>query len=193
MSRTLFLIFSLFLRGALGGLICEELPVEMCSFSISSSGKRCLLENHAEKDGSTSYQCETSEVVVVNNMSDWVETEECITACGVDRNSVGISSDSFLDSKFTAKLCSSACYHNCPNIVDLYFNLALGEGTFLPDLCRARRLNSRRAMKEILSSGAAYGPSAGVACAPESSAQVQSYEEYPPEYPPFPAPTPAYN
>ncbi|KAK6935778.1 PAR1 [Dillenia turbinata] len=130
MAWTHFLIFSLFLQGALGGLICEELPVEMCSFSISSSRKRCLLENYAEKGGSTGYQCKTSEVDVINNISDWVETEECITACGVDRNSVGISSDSLLDSKFTAKLCSSVCY-DCPYMGDLYFNLALGEGKIL--------------------------------------------------------------
>lgn len=112
----------------IGEIICEDLPKNLCAFSIASSGKRCLLENYALKDGTMEYQCRTSEVVV-ERMAEWIETDECVQACGVDRNSVGISSDSLLESQFTAKLCSPACYQNCPNIVDLYFNLAAGEGT----------------------------------------------------------------
>lgn len=38
----------------------------------------------------------------------------------MDRKSLGISSDSLLDSHFTNKLCSPHCYDNCPNIVDLF-------------------------------------------------------------------------
>ncbi|GJT58529.1 putative PAR1 protein [Tanacetum coccineum] len=48
-------------------------------------------------------------------------------SCGLNRNVLGISSDSLLESKFTQKLCSTQCYNGCPNIVDLYFNLAAGE------------------------------------------------------------------
>lgn len=66
--------------------------------------------------------------MVVEKMADYIETDACVKACGVDRNSVGISSDALLEPQFTAKLCSPACYQNCPNIVDLYFNLAAGEG-----------------------------------------------------------------
>lgn len=62
------------------------------------------------------------------NMADYIETGACVRACGVDRNSVGISSDALLDPQFTAKICSPDCYQKCPNIVDLYFNLAAGEG-----------------------------------------------------------------
>ncbi|RVW56611.1 hypothetical protein CK203_075145 [Vitis vinifera] len=153
MAFILFFAFSLLLQGALGELICEELPTDLCSFSIASSGKRCLLEKCASTDGTTELQCKTSEVVV-DGMSAWIETEQCIHACGVDRNSIGISSDSLLDPQFTAQLCSLACYQNCPNIIDLYFNLASAEGGFLPDLCA----NPHRAMSELLSSGAASGP-----------------------------------
>ena len=64
-------------------------------------------------------------------MADYIETDACVKACGVDRNSVGISSDALLEPQFTGKLCSPACYQNCPNIVDLYFNLAAGEGMIL--------------------------------------------------------------
>lgn len=99
----------------------------MCGFAIATSGKRCLLENSAGEDGKVEYLCKTSEVVV-GNMKEHIETHECVDACGVDRNSVGISSDALLDSLFTSKLCSSACYQKCANIVDLYFNLAAGEG-----------------------------------------------------------------
>ena len=64
----------------------------------------------------------------MERMAEYIETDECVRACGVDRNSIGISSDSLLEPQFTAKLCAPACYQKCPNIVDLYFNLAAGEG-----------------------------------------------------------------
>lgn len=119
--------------------MCEELPKEVCAFSIASSGKRCVLETERPADsGTVEYQCRTSEVVV-ENMSEYIERDECVKACGVDRRSVGISSDALLDPRFTAKLCASPCYNHCPNIVDLYFNLAAGEGiciyiSFIPIL-----------------------------------------------------------
>lgn len=108
-----------------GGIVCDDLPTDVCAFSISSSGKRCLLETDCENHGSV--ECKTSEVVVTN-MADYIETDECVRACGVDRNSVGISSDALLEPQFTSKLCSPDCYQKCPNIIDLYFNLAAGEG-----------------------------------------------------------------
>lgn len=107
----------------LGEITCEELPKKLCAFSISSSGKRCILETKGKE-----FQCKSSEVVV-ERMADYIETDECVNACGVDRNVVGISSDALLDPEFASKLCSPDCYQRCPNIVDLYFNLAAGEGT----------------------------------------------------------------
>ncbi|XAR50877.1 hypothetical protein NMG60_11005331 [Bertholletia excelsa] len=157
LSFIFFLACSLLLRQTLGEIVCEELPTEMCSFAIASSGKRCLLENYAGKDGKVEYQCRTSEVVV-ERMAEHIESDECVAACGVQRSCAGISSDALLEPQFTAKLCSPRCYQNCPNIVDLYFNLAAGEGVFLPDLCERQRTNPRRAMFELLSSGAAPGP-----------------------------------
>ncbi|KAL4310204.1 hypothetical protein GQ457_01G018790 [Hibiscus cannabinus] len=149
---------SLFLHASLAEIICEDLPNDVCAFSIASSGKRCLVETAVGKDGKAEHQCRTSEVVV-ERMAEYIETDECVGACGADRNSIGISSDALLDSQFTAKLCSPACYQKCPNIVDLYFNLAAGEGVFLPDLCNAQRSNPRRSMVELIaSSGAAPGP-----------------------------------
>ncbi|KAF3449013.1 hypothetical protein FNV43_RR09737 [Rhamnella rubrinervis] len=148
---------SLFVHAALGEIVCEDLPKDMCAFSIASSGKRCLLETTEGKDGHVEYQCRTSEVVV-ERMSEHIETEQCVKACGVDRNSVGISSDCLLESRFMSKLCSPACYQNCANIVDLYFNLAAGEGVFLPELCEKQRANPHRSMVELMSSGAAAGP-----------------------------------
>ena len=115
-------------------LVCEDLPKGVCAFSIASSGKRCLLETSVAGDGSVEYQCRTSEVVV-ERMAEYIETDQCVQACGVDRNSVGISSDALLEPQFTAKLCSPACYQKCPNIVDLYFNLAAGEGKNSTTIC----------------------------------------------------------
>ncbi|KAJ0691471.1 hypothetical protein HanPI659440_Chr15g0575441 [Helianthus annuus] len=151
--------FAIFLQGALGEIVCENLPTEVCSFSIASSGKRCLLENYEEDGKTTGYQCTTSEVMV-ERMSEYIETDACVKACGVDRNSVGISSDTLLESQSVSKICSTPCYNNCPNILDLYYNLAAAEGVFLPDLCEKQRSNPHRAMIELLSSGAAAGPAA---------------------------------
>ncbi|KAF8042244.1 hypothetical protein BT93_A0768 [Corymbia citriodora subsp. variegata] len=151
------LLSSLFLHATLAEIVCEELPKDLCAFSIASSGKRCTLETLANRDGGVEYQCRTSEIVV-ERMAGYIETDECVRACGVDRSATGISSDELLNAQFTAKLCSPACYRRCPNIVDLYFNLAAGEGVFLPDLCEMRRTNPHRAMIELMSSGAAAGP-----------------------------------
>ncbi|GAB2298806.1 hypothetical protein Dimus_032884 [Dionaea muscipula] len=159
-SRFTFFFFAsslLIIQATLGELVCEELAKDECAFAIDSAGKRCVLEYYVKKRGKTEYQCRTSEVVV-EGMSEYIETDDCVQACGVDRNMVGISSDALLDPRFTAKLCSPSCSQNCPNILDLSFNLAAGEGVFLPDLCEKQRSNPRRAMAELLSSGAASGP-----------------------------------
>ncbi|XP_047957467.1 uncharacterized protein LOC125203203 [Salvia hispanica] len=137
MPLILFFALSLLVQGILGGdVICENLPTKLCSFAIASSGKRCVLENHT---------CKTSEMVV-ERMSGYLETDDCVKACGVNRRFVGISSDAFFVPDFAARLCSDSCYQNCPNIVDLYFNLAAGEGVFLPSLCEKHKTNRRRAL-----------------------------------------------
>ncbi|KAL4324971.1 hypothetical protein GQ457_11G007230 [Hibiscus cannabinus] len=157
-----FLLFlsSLFLHASLAEIVCEDLPPDVCAYSISSSGKRCLLETALDKNDEVEYQCRTSEVVV-ERMAEHIESDECVNACGVDRNAVGISSDSLLEPEFTNKLCSPACSHNCPNILDLFFNLAAGEGVFLPDLCEALLINPRRSMAEFMS-GSEVAPGPGV-------------------------------
>lgn len=111
-----------------GGIECENLDEERCSYAVSSTGKRCVLEKQVKRGGQEAYTCRTSEIEA-DKVRDHVESEECIKACGLDRKSLGISSDSLLDSRFTKQLCSPHCYHSCPNVVDLYFNLAAGEGT----------------------------------------------------------------
>ncbi|ESW15417.1 hypothetical protein PHAVU_007G071100 [Phaseolus vulgaris] len=153
-----FLAFSLTLEATLGGTECENLSHETCSFAVSSGGKRCVLEKRVKRSGEEEYTCKTSDIEA-ENLKDHIETDQCIKACGLDRNSLGISSDSLLESTFTHKLCSPHCYHFCPNVVDLYFNLAAGEGVFLPKLCEVEGVNARRGMAELRSSGiVAPGP-----------------------------------
>ncbi|KAG6640151.1 hypothetical protein I3843_10G144400 [Carya illinoinensis] len=165
---------SLFLHAAIAELVCENLPNNVCAFSISSSGKRCLLETSMASDnGKVEYQCKTSEVLV-NGMTEYIETDKCVEACGVDRKTVGISSDALLDAKATTKLCSPDCYQMCPNIVDLYFNLAAGEGGYLPELCEKQRSNPHRSMSEFLGSGVAPGPVSG---SPRSNSHGRSMSE----------------
>jgi len=45
-------------------VVCEELQKDLCSFSIASSGKLCLLETEKAVGGDVEYQCRSSEVVV---------------------------------------------------------------------------------------------------------------------------------
>ncbi|KAF5747596.1 hypothetical protein HS088_TW05G00321 [Tripterygium wilfordii] len=161
---------SLFIHATLGEIVCEELPTNVCAFSISSSGKRCLLETGATA-GKDERQCRTSEVVV-ERMANYIETDECVNACGVDRNSVGISSDLLLEPQFTSKLCSSACYKGCPNIIDLYYNLAAGEGAFLPDICEAARVNPHRSMVALMSTSGVTGVAPGPLAAKSKTVDI---------------------
>ncbi|KAK6152496.1 hypothetical protein DH2020_015131 [Rehmannia glutinosa] len=146
-----FFACSFFLKATLAEVTCEKLPESLCSFAIASSGKRCVLENSKNENGDVNYTCKTSEVVV-ERFAGYIETDNCVAACGVDRRSVGISSDALVSPDFAKSLCSPACYQNCPNIVDLYLNLAAGEGLFLPDLCRKLKSSPKHVMFGLLSS-----------------------------------------
>ncbi|GLJ07168.1 hypothetical protein SUGI_0060260 [Cryptomeria japonica] len=111
-------------------------------------GARCVLEKSFLTDGGARYQCLTSEIIA-EKISEWIETEECLNDCGLERIVVGLSSDGLMEYRFTSKLCSPKCYNNCHNIINLYFNLAAGEGVFLPRLCQAHRSGSRRMVREV--------------------------------------------
>ncbi|XP_073127622.1 uncharacterized protein [Henckelia pumila] len=158
-SSIVFSLVSAFLvQGILGNVECEDLDKARCSFAVSSSGRRCLLEKSVRRSGEEVYMCRTS-AIEAERYKNWIETDECVNACGLDRNSLGISSDSLLDSRFALMLCSHECYPKCPNVVDLHFNLAAGEGIYLPKLCKEQGANARREMVEIKSSGfVAPGP-----------------------------------
>ncbi|KAM0044930.1 hypothetical protein Hdeb2414_s0010g00358891 [Helianthus debilis subsp. tardiflorus] len=155
MASILFLLFSfLLLHGAQAEIICENLPIGLCSFSIAFSGKRCVLENNVKDNGNMEYLCNSSEIFV-KDMNEWIESDKCLNACGLHRKTVGISSDSLLEPHFLARLCSDSCYKNCPNIVDLYHNLAIGEGVFLANLCE---VNSSKMPRRVMTTVAADGP-----------------------------------
>ncbi|CAL5209531.1 unnamed protein product [Lathyrus oleraceus] len=184
------LLISLVLPFTLGGIECENLSTETCSFAVSSSSKRCVLEKHVKRTGEEAYTCKTSDIEA-DKLKDHIESDQCIKACDLDRKSLGISSDSLLESRFTEKLCSPQCYQSCPNIVDLYFNLAAGEGVFLPKLCEVEGGNARRGMAESKSSGyVAPGPVHSVefaASSPQPIGYVEFAEEpvVAPSYPPY--------
>ncbi|GAA0142153.1 hypothetical protein LIER_03115 [Lithospermum erythrorhizon] len=142
MAFSIFIAFSLFLGGTLGELVCEDLPVGMCSYSISSSGKRCVLETSEAEDGITDLQCQTSEVVA-HSMKEHIENEQCIDACGLERLSIGISTDSLAETNSVRSLCSADCYQHCPNIIDLFDTLALAEGASLHARCKTVQSRSQ--------------------------------------------------
>ncbi|KAL0415522.1 UNVERIFIED_CONTAM: hypothetical protein Slati_3384100 [Sesamum latifolium] len=105
---------------------------------------------------------------MVEKLSGYIETDQCVKACGVCRESVGISSDSFLSSEFTAHLCSPACFHNYPNIVELFSNLAASEGVSLPTLCKNQEENHRALLTILSRGGVTPGPVAAPLAAPIS-------------------------
>lgn len=157
-SAFIALALALCVQTAHGNIACEDLKEDSCAYAVSSSGKRCVLEKHVRRSGEEKFTCRASEIDA-DKLKDWIETDQCIKACGLDRHALGISSDSLLEPQFTQKLCSPPCYRSCPNIVDLYFNLAAGEGVYLPKLCEGQKAHARREMAEIKSSGiVAPGP-----------------------------------
>ncbi|KAJ0966680.1 hypothetical protein J5N97_023597 [Dioscorea zingiberensis] len=149
---------------------CENMEVSKCAFAVSSTGFRCVLEKTLALRGRLEVQtCRTS-TITADNFNGTVESDECIISCGLDRTSFGISSDSLLEPHFTDKLCSDECYHGCPNIIDLYFNLAAGEGVFLPKMCEAKRGSRRREMTEFRRTMVAVaGPETSLAASPWAS------------------------
>ncbi|MBA0768108.1 hypothetical protein Gotri_016940 [Gossypium trilobum] len=103
------------------------------------------------------------ETIEDDKINNWIEIDKSVKACRLGRKSFGILSDSLLKSRFTEMLCSRQCYNSCPNVADLYFNLAAGESVFLPKLCEAQGANTQRGLAEIRSSGiVAPGPASGV-------------------------------
>lgn len=135
-----------------GTLLCEDLPVDLCAFAVSSTGSRCVLEKRIMTDGNVEHECQTSEVAA-DEFSEWVETDECVRSCGLDRMSVGISSDALVERGFEKALCSADCQGGCANVVDLFTKLAAGEGVSLAKLCEvqatASSASSRREMGEV--------------------------------------------
>ncbi|ERM95083.1 hypothetical protein AMTRI_Chr07g30580 [Amborella trichopoda] len=160
-AMLMMLVVTIQHTSATAKIVCEQLHKDKCAFSVSSSGTRCVLEQRMTHSTSTEYECKASEIAAAH-LSNWIETDKCLEACGLNRNMVGISSDFLLEPQFVKKLCATQCYHGCPNILNLYFNLAAGEGVYLPKLCEAQRASSRRAMAEIRSSGLAAAPEASI-------------------------------
>eukprot|EP00246_Nothoceros_aenigmaticus_P016795 TRINITY_DN783_c0_g2_i1.p1 TRINITY_DN783_c0_g2~~TRINITY_DN783_c0_g2_i1.p1 ORF type:complete len:163 (-),score=8.59 TRINITY_DN783_c0_g2_i1:541-1029(-) len=137
-----------------GALVCEDLLIEDCAFSVSSSGARCVLEKLYSPDGTSRSECQTS-LIVADNSAEWIETDECLESCGLSRMTYGLSTDNLLDADSLDKLCSASCMGSCHNILDLYIKLAAGEGIYLPQLCGSNAQHGRRSLGEALAPGPA--------------------------------------
>jgi hypothetical protein len=127
-------------------LECPMLPVEECAYSVSYDGHRCVLEKALHSDV---HMCETSNVKAGEDSPvEYIESDECVEACGVERMTVGFSTDELTSHAFISKMCSKACRNNCVNLVDLYSNIIAGEGLTLSEFCgeqrRAQLIASRR-------------------------------------------------
>ncbi|KAI5054818.1 hypothetical protein GOP47_0029963 [Adiantum capillus-veneris] len=129
------LLLGLALPCSLAHIVCEELGIYECAFAVASSGARCILETNISLENGVQFECKTSSVIVTP-FADWIETAECLLLCGLDRLTIGISTDFVGDLGLQEMICSSMCQRNCPNIVDIFSNLAIGEGLNLQNLCK---------------------------------------------------------
>ncbi|MCO5600135.1 hypothetical protein L7F22_054243 [Adiantum nelumboides] len=68
--------------------------------------------------------------VSANEFLEWVETDDCMHSCGIDRQTVGILSDALVEKGFVKALCFAECQQGYPNVVDLFEKLAAGEGSY---------------------------------------------------------------
>ncbi|KAL4346498.1 hypothetical protein GQ457_17G025330 [Hibiscus cannabinus] len=129
-----------------------------CAYAVASTGKRCVLEKHVKRGGEEEYTCRTSEIEA-DKIRNWIETDDALkpaASTGTHSASRRIRSSSLASRKCSVRLNATTA---APNIIDLYFNLAAGEGVFLPKLCEVKQGNVRRGMSEIRSSGlVAPGP-----------------------------------
>ncbi|CAK7336968.1 unnamed protein product [Dovyalis caffra] len=142
----LALALAICVQGTLGEITCEHLDQDTCAYAISSSGKRCLLEKRVKRTGEEAYTCRTSEIEA-DTLRNWIETDQCIKACGLDRKSLGISSDSLLD-----KLIVHATHNIFSSVLT---------GVFLPKLCEAQEGNARRGLMADLKSSGYVAPGPG--------------------------------
>ncbi|KAL3700134.1 hypothetical protein R1sor_018156 [Riccia sorocarpa] len=121
-------------------LECHMLPIDQCAFAVDSEGSRCVLETIITDNVIIAYMCQKSDIPVGEDSPvEYVESDECIEACGAERLTVGFSTDAFTTTGFTSKLCSRRCRDNCPNLIDLYSNIVAGEGTTISELCSEHR------------------------------------------------------
>ncbi|MCO5561664.1 hypothetical protein L7F22_015285 [Adiantum nelumboides] len=148
-KQSLALFFFVLVSSVSANLLCEDLPIDLCAYAVSSTGSRCILEKEVSSQGKVEYQCQTSEVSA-NEFLEWVETDDCVHSCGIDRQTVGISSDALVEKGFVKALCSAECQQGCPNVVDLFEKLAAGEGVSLSRVCEAQSMGAaRREMGEV--------------------------------------------
>ncbi|KAF9665571.1 hypothetical protein SADUNF_Sadunf16G0136900 [Salix dunnii] len=113
-----------------------------------------LLENYSTKDGNLKCQRKASEVVV-HTLNGFIENDECINACGLDRNTVEKAHILILYLSATTNL-SILSFHasniSCAKIIYVH------AGVHLPNLCA----DPCRAMYQIRSNGDAAPACANV-------------------------------
>ncbi|KAG6548918.1 hypothetical protein Mapa_009681 [Marchantia paleacea] len=157
--RSIVLLLLLSLRQVTLGqgastLRCHMLPAEECAFAVDSSGKRCVLMEYNDAAVSIVRSCETSDISVGDDSpTEYIETEQCVRACGVQKMTIGFARSTNLPTdQFMLKLCSWECKHNCPNLVDLYNTVAMvvgreGRLNTYTELCGDRLHKSSRLIR----------------------------------------------
>ncbi|MCO5582175.1 hypothetical protein L7F22_036065 [Adiantum nelumboides] len=135
-------------------VLCEELPVEWCAYSISSLGARCVLvEGEKGGDDTMEYNCQTSSMET-KVKGGWIEAEECMEACGLTRMTLGLHPSNTPD-----LLCSSRCSRTCPHLHYLLNPLSADQGSSIADLCLCLNNPHHRFIQEAPSPSPSPSPS----------------------------------
>ncbi|PPS03467.1 hypothetical protein GOBAR_AA17219 [Gossypium barbadense] len=151
---------------ALLAAFCQA-TLDTCTYPVSSAGKRCVLEKHVKRSGKDEFTCQTSEIED-DKISNWIEIDQCVKACGLGRKCFGILSDSLLKSRFTqmfAPLSATIADPTSPTFTSISprEKVTSFNSVFLPKLCEAPGANTQRGLAEIRSSCiVAPGPASGV-------------------------------
>ncbi|MCO5581579.1 hypothetical protein L7F22_035467 [Adiantum nelumboides] len=129
-------------------VVCEELGIYECAFAVASTGARCILETKISLEVCIQFECTTSSVLA-SPFANWIETAECLLFCGLERLTIGISTDFIGDLGLQKMICSSMCQKNCPNIVDVFSNLAIGEGLNLENICKEGEIHHFKGKEKV--------------------------------------------
>jgi len=111
------------------GVICEDLPQDKCVFTISSSSKSCVLGSYQRSNACAEYKCRSLEEV--GGRSDSRSRRDRRMRQGGCFLRPWYRRICFLRLSSKTNCARQSASRIAPSIIDLYYNLAAGEGSCL--------------------------------------------------------------